>query len=160
MASPITRIVQPTLSESEKQNQTVEAILQLLAKNPEGIQETIKLLQELHDSGILGALTAAVEAKEELAKIVVGQMVRPPVTNMINNAMAAAGGLAELEPEMTQKLMKGVSKGLQKADEGLRSGQKVGIMDLMKALSDPDINRAIGFGINLLKGVGEGLKES
>ncbi|MFP3380752.1 DUF1641 domain-containing protein, partial [Bacillus sp. SIMBA_069] len=74
--------------------------------------------------------------------------------------MAAAGGLAELEPEMTQKLMKGVSKGLQKADEGLHSGQKVGIMDLMKALSDPDINRAIGFGINLLKGVGEGLKES
>ncbi|MGV3136411.1 DUF1641 domain-containing protein [Brevibacillus agri] len=24
---------------------------------------------------------------------------------------------------------------------------------------DPDINRAMGFGINLLKGVGEGLKD-
>ncbi|MDR7316461.1 DUF1641 domain-containing protein [Brevibacillus nitrificans] len=159
MARPITKVAEPTLSEKEKQDQKVERVLQSLAQNPEGIQATIKLLQELHDSGILGAVNAAVEAKEDIAKIVVGQMVRPPVTNMINNAMAAAGGLAELNPEMTKKLMGGVTKGLQQADEALRSGKKVGIFDLMKALRDPDINRAIGFGINLLKGVGKGLKD-
>ncbi|MGG4442760.1 DUF1641 domain-containing protein [Brevibacillus fortis] len=159
MARPITKVVEPVLTEKEKQDQTVESVIQALAKNPEGIQATIKLLQELHESGILGALNAAVEAKEDIAKIVVGQMVRPPVTNMMNNAMAAAGGLTELDPEMTKKLMSGVTKGLQRADDALRSGEKVGIFDLMKALRDPDINRAMGFGINLLKGLGEGLKE-
>ncbi|MDH6348924.1 MULTISPECIES: DUF1641 domain-containing protein [Brevibacillus] len=159
MARPITKIVKPEVTEEEKQAQTVDRVLESLAQNPEGIQATIKLLQELHDSGILGALNAAVEAKEDIAKIVVGQMVRPPVTNMINNAMAAAGGLTELDPDMTKKLMSGVTKGLQRADEALQSGTKVGIFDLMKALRDPDINRAMGFGINLLKGIGEGLKE-
>lgn len=159
MARPITRVVKPPVTETDKQNQAVENVLQSLAQNADGIQETIKLLQELHSSGILGALNAAVGAKEEIAKIVVGQMVRPPVTNIVNNAMAAAGGLSELDPEVTQRLMKGVTKGLQKADEGLRAGDKVSIFDLMKALSDPDINRAIGFGMNLLKGIGEGLKE-
>jgi uncharacterized protein YjgD (DUF1641 family) len=160
MAAPIKRIVKQPVTEMEKQNQTVESVLQVLGQNPEGIQETIKLLQELHNSGVLGALNAAVEAKEEIAKIVVGQMVRPPVTNMINNAMAAAGGLSELDPEMTEKMMKGVAKGLQKAEDGLRSEKKVSIFDLMTALSDPDINRAMGFGINFLKGVGESLKDS
>ncbi|UED72298.1 DUF1641 domain-containing protein [Brevibacillus sp. DP1.3A] len=159
MARPISKVEEPVLTEKEKQDQSVESVIQALAKNPEGIQATIKLLQELHASGILGALNAAVEAKEDIAKIVVGQMVRPPVTHMINNAMAAAGGLTELDPEMTKKLMGGVTKGLQRADDALRSGKKAGVFDLMKALRDPDINRAMGFGINLLKGLGAGLKE-
>ncbi|MGD8191419.1 DUF1641 domain-containing protein [Brevibacillus ginsengisoli] len=159
MAKPIKTIAKPTLTDGERQNQAVENVIRVLAQNPEGIQEFIKLLQELHNSGLLGVLGAAVEAKEEIAQIAVGQMNRPPVTNLINNAMAAAGGLTELEPEMTRKLIHGVTKGLQQAEEGLRSGTKLGILDLMKALYDPDVNRAIHYGINLLKGIGEGLKD-
>ncbi|BAU28476.1 uncharacterized protein YjgD (DUF1641 family) [Aneurinibacillus soli] len=159
MARPITKIAKTPFTESEKQSQAVENVIQVLAQNADGIQETIKLLQELHESGILGAFNAAIEAREQMAKILVGQMVRPPVTNMINNAMAAAGALTELNPEMTKKMMAGVAKGIQKSEERLRSNEKVGIIDLMKALRDPDINRAMGFGISLLKGIGEGLKE-
>lgn len=159
MARPITKIVEPPRTEKEQQAEKVDRVLQALADHPDGIQSTIKLLQELYDSGILGALNAAVEAKEDIAKIVVGQMVRPPVTNLLNNAMAAAGGLTELNPDMTKKLMSGITQGLQRADEALRSGKKVGIFDLMKALRDPDIHRAMSFGMSLLKGVGEGLKE-
>ncbi|MED1949540.1 DUF1641 domain-containing protein [Brevibacillus centrosporus] len=159
MARPITKVAEPVMTEKDRQDQTVDSVLQSLANNPEGIQATIKLLQELHESGILGAVNAAIEAKEDIAKILVGQMVRPPVTNIINNAMAAAGGLTELDPEMTKKLMGGLTAGLKKADEALQSGAKIGIFDLMKVLSDPDINRAMAFGINLLKGLGEGLKD-
>lgn len=119
MARPISKVAEPVLTEREKQDQSVESVIQALAKNPEGIQATIKLLQELHESGILGALNAAVEAKEDISKIVVGQMVRPPVTTLINNAMAAAGGLTELDPDITKKLMGGVTKGLQRADDAL-----------------------------------------
>jgi uncharacterized protein YjgD (DUF1641 family) len=159
MARPITHIARTPVTEKERQNQAVENVIEVLAKNADGIQEAIKLLQELHNSGILGALNAAVEAKEEIAKIVVGQMGRPPVTNMINNALAAAGELTAVNPEMTKKLMSGLAKGLQKAEEGSRTEAAIGIFDLIKALRDPDVNRAIAFGINLLKGVGEGLKD-
>ncbi|QQZ08301.1 DUF1641 domain-containing protein [Heyndrickxia vini] len=159
MAKPITKIDEPILTEKEKQDQLLEKILKDLSQNTDGIKETIQLLQELHVSGILGAINNLVEAKEEVAKIAVGQMLRPPVTNALNNAMAAAGMLTELDPEMMKKMMGGLSKGLQKAEEGLQLNKRVTIFDLIKIMKDPDVNRAMGFGINFLKGLGEGLKD-
>jgi len=159
MAKPITKIEEPILTEKEKKDQALEKVLQDLSQNTEGIKETIKLLQELHESGILGAINNLVEAKENVAKIAVGQMLRPPVTNALNNAMAAAGVLTELDPEITQKLVGGLSKGLQRAEEGFRANKKVSVFDLIKLTRDPDVNRVIRFSIDLLKGVGEGLKD-
>ncbi len=159
MAKPIQTIKKIELTEEQKKAQSLENLLSEVAQNKDSLLETLHLLQELHDSGILEALGSLVKAKESVAKIAVGQLTRPPVTNMINNAMAAGGALTAIDPEMTQKLMASVANGLQKAEQGLQSGEKVGILDLVKVLKDPDINRAIGFGLNLLKGVGEGLKE-
>ncbi|GAA3330401.1 hypothetical protein GCM10020331_082800 [Ectobacillus funiculus] len=82
------------------------------------------------------------------------------MTNMINNAMAAGGALTAIDPEMTQKADDECSEWFTKRQSrGFNRVKKVGILDLMKVLKDPDINRAIGFGLNLLKGIGEGLKE-
>ncbi|WP_026677770.1 DUF1641 domain-containing protein [Fictibacillus gelatini] len=159
MAKPITKIEEPVLTEKEKQDQSLQKVLEDVSKNADGIKETIQLLQELHESGILGAINHLVEAKEQVAKIAVGQMLRPPVTNALNNAMAAAGVLTEIDPETTKKLTAGLSKGLQKAEEGLRTNKKVGVFDLVKLLKDPDINRVITFSLDLLKGLGEGLKD-
>ncbi|AOH53293.1 hypothetical protein ABE28_002935 [Peribacillus muralis] len=159
MAKPITKIEEPVLTEKEKQIQELDVVLQDISRNSDGIKETIKLLQELHDSGILGAINNLVEAKEDVAKIAVGQMLRPPVTNALNNAMAAAGVLTELDPETTQKLVGGLSKGLQRAEEGFQANKKVGVFDLVKLLRDPDVNRVMRFSIDLLKGLGEGLNK-
>ena len=116
-------------------------------------------MQELHNSGILDGINSLVKTKEEVAKIAVGQMTREPVTNMVNNAMAAGGVLTQMDPEMTKKLMGSVAKGLERAEQGLQSNSTTGILDIMKALKDPDMNRAITFGLNLLKGIGEELKD-
>ncbi|MCM3570339.1 DUF1641 domain-containing protein [Neobacillus mesonae] len=159
MAKPIQIIKKVELTEEQKKTQSLESLLSEVAENKDSLLDTLELLQELHNSGILEALNSLVKAKEEVAKIAVGQMTREPVTNLINNAMAAGGALTTLDPEMTSKLMGSLAKGFEKAEEGLRSNSKVGILDLLKVLNDPDINRAIGFGLNLLKGVGEGLKE-
>lgn len=154
MAKPITAFAKKEIEEN-----TIEQLAEHAAQNLDGLKQTIKLLQELHESGILEAVVSLVQAKEKVAKIAVGQMVRPPVTNMINNAMAAAGALTELDPAFTKKLVDGLSNGMKKAEDGLKNGDKAGVFDLVKALKDPDINRTILFGLNLLKGIGEGLKE-
>lgn len=159
MAKPIRDIKKVELSEENKQTQSLESLLSEVAQNKDSLLETLHLLQELHSSGILEALNSLVQAKEDVAKIAVGQMTREPVTNIINNAMAAGGALTKLNPEITQKLMGSLTTGLEKAEQGLYSDKKIGVLDLMKALKDPDLNRAIGFGLNLLKGVGKGLKE-
>jgi len=159
MASPITKIIRPELTEEEKQQQTLEHLLSDIAGNKDSLQETLLLLKELHESGLLEALTDLLKAKEKVAKIAVDQATREPVTNLINNAMAAGGALTNLDPKTTEKLMAGVASGIQKAEQGLQEDSKVKMFDLVRALNDPDINRAIGFGMNLLRGVGEGLKE-
>ncbi|MBN6885629.1 uncharacterized protein YjgD (DUF1641 family) [Cytobacillus horneckiae] len=158
MAEPICKVAEPILNEDEIQNQVLEKVLQDITKNVDGIQETIKLLQELHESGILEAVNSLIEAKEQIAKIVVGQSLRPPVTNAINNAMATAGILTEVNPETTKKMTDSLSKGLQKAEEGIQLNKKVGLFDLLKLMKDPDVNRAMRFGIDFLKGLGEGMK--
>jgi uncharacterized protein YjgD (DUF1641 family) len=159
MAKPITKIEQPTLTEKEMQQRSLEKVIKDVADNAEGIQQTIQLLQELHNSGVLEAVKALIEAKEKITKIAVGQLLNPPVTRAINNVMAAAEALTELDPEMTKKLTGSVVKGLKKAEEDIENNTQVGILDLLKALRDPDINRAMGFSLRFLKGMGEGLKD-
>ncbi|MDR4947163.1 DUF1641 domain-containing protein [Neobacillus cucumis] len=159
MAKPIKVIQKTELTEEQKKKQSLENLLSGVAENKESLLETLMLLQELHESGITEALGSLLKTKEKAAKIAVGQLTRKPVTNMINNAMAAGGILTELDPETTSKLAKSLTSGLQRAEQGLKEDYKIGLFDLMKAIKDPDINRALGFGFNLLKGMGEGLKE-
>ncbi len=115
------------------------------------------IVRELHDSGILDAAESILKAKESVAEVVLGQVSRKEATSLINNLMAAAGVLTAIDPEQTKKLLAGVTIGLEEAKE--KQDQKVGVFDLVKALKDPDMNRAIGFGLRFLKGVGKGLKE-
>ncbi|WP_442599989.1 DUF1641 domain-containing protein [Neobacillus sp. D3-1R] len=159
MAKPIKIIQKIELTEEQKKTQSLENLLSGVAENKDSLLETLNLLQELHDSGIMDAVGSLLKSKEKAAKIAVGQLTREPVTNLINNAMAAGGILTELDPNTTTKLAKSLTNGLQKAQQGLEEDAKLGVFDLMKALKDPDINRALGFGFNLLKGMGESLKE-
>jgi uncharacterized protein YjgD (DUF1641 family) len=159
MAKPIQTIQKPEQTEEQKKIQSLENLISGVADNKDSLLETLELLQELHNSGIMDALGSLLKAKESAAKIAVGQLTRQPVTNMINNAMAAGGILTELDPVTTSKLAKSLTTGLQKAEQGLKDDTKIRLFDLMKALKDPDINRVLGFGFNLLKGMGEGLKE-
>ncbi|MCA1041131.1 DUF1641 domain-containing protein [Bacillus infantis] len=159
MAKPISVIQKTELTEEQLKQQSLENLLSGIVENKDSLLETLALLQELHDSGILDAAGSLLKAKEKAAHAAIGQLTREPVTNMINNAMAAGGILTQLNPETTAKLSKSLMAGMKKAEQGLKEDSKIGVFDLMKALKDPDINRVLGFGFNLLKGMGEGLKE-
>ncbi|HSV12469.1 MAG TPA: DUF1641 domain-containing protein [Hanamia sp.] len=158
MAKPISMIFEEQKTGEEKNQESIQSLKEHAAENTEALKEAIVLISELQGSGILDAAVSLVKAKEKVAEIAIGQMVRPPVTNMINNAMAAAGALSELDPEFTKKLVNGLNMGIKKADEGLQSNKKASVWDLVKAMKDPDINRTLLFGLNLIKGIGQGLK--
>lgn len=159
MAKPIQTIVKKELTEEQKKLQTLESLLSEVADNKESLVETLHLLKELQDSGILEILSGLLQTKEHTAKIAIDQLSRKPVTNIINNVMAAGGILVEMDPESTSKLAKSLTAGIQKAEQGLQEDTTIGLIDLVKAIKDPEINRALRFGMNLLKGIGEGLKE-
>ncbi|MBM6644617.1 DUF1641 domain-containing protein [Bacillus sp. RIT 809] len=159
MAAPIQAIQKQELTEEELKQQKLEDLKELLANNEEALNQMFNIVGELNDIGMLEAANSMLKAKEPIAKIVLGQVTREPVTNLINNMMGAAGALTELDPELTKKLVGSVLTGMDEGNQHLQSNKKVGILDLMKVLKDPDINRAIGFGLHFLKGMGKGLKE-
>lgn len=159
VGTPITNIANFDMTEEELRQEKLDKLVDYISNHSDGLNEGMKLIQELHKGGILEVIISLLQAKEKVAKIAVDQMVRPPVTNMINNAMAAAGALTELNPDFTEKLVKGLANGVKKAEEGLTNGEKVGLVQLLKVMKDPDINRTMTFGIHLLKGIGEGLKD-
>ncbi|MEK4912025.1 hypothetical protein COL41_20255 [Bacillus mycoides] len=159
MAAPIQAVQKQELTEEELKQQKLEALKELLANNEDALNQMFNIVGELNDIGMLEAANSMLKAKEPIAKIVLGQVTREPVTNLINNMMGAAGALTELDPELTKKLIGSVLTGMDEGNQHLQSNKKVGILDLMKVLKDPDINRAIGFGLHFLKGMGKGLKE-
>ncbi|WP_046176185.1 DUF1641 domain-containing protein [Domibacillus indicus] len=157
MASPISALKKREWNEEEKKQQSLTKLADGLSENEEALQKTLAVVRELHDSGILEAAESMLKAKEHIAEIALGQVGRKEVTSLLNNLMAAAGVLTAIDPEQTKKLLSGVTTGLEDAREN--NSQKVGVLDLMKALKDPDINRAVNFGLNFLRGVGKELKE-
>lgn len=159
MAVPITGIKKQQLTEEQLKEQKLDSLKELLSENEEAVNQVFSIMAELNDIGALEAAMKLLEAKEEVAHIALGQLTRKPVTNIINNLMGVAGALTELNPETTTKLIEGLNTGVDEASKALESNEKVSAFKLMKMINDPDVNRALNFGVHFLKGLGKGLKE-
>jgi uncharacterized protein YjgD (DUF1641 family) len=159
MAQPITVVKKNIKTEEQIQTEKLAELQAALAEKDEALTKALDIIGELHSIGALEAANAMLEAKDKIASIALGQATREPVTNMINNLMGAAGVLTKMDPEVTTKLLDSVVAGVKQGGSFVESEEKVGVLDLMKVLKDPDINRAIGFGINFLKGMGQELKK-
>ncbi|AWB45616.1 hypothetical protein DCC85_16380 [Paenibacillus sp. CAA11] len=159
MAKPISLVKKRMITEEERQEQTIQRLKQQLAESNEALEKSLVILNELHQSGILEAAESMLKAKAKIAEIALGQISRKEVTNLINNGMAAAGALTNIDPAQTSKLMNGLTSGIQEANASTGGAKKIGLFTLMKSLKDPDVNRALGFGLNFLKGLGRGLQD-
>lgn len=86
MGKPITNIAKEESTQEQMKIQKIDRLVEDLSKNADGLKKSMELLQELHESGVLEIALSLLKAKEKVAKIAIDQMVRPPVTNVINNA--------------------------------------------------------------------------
>ncbi|MED1122713.1 DUF1641 domain-containing protein [Bacillus atrophaeus] len=159
MAIPISTIQKETKTEEQVRLEKLEELKALLAENENSVSKTMKLMGELNSLGVFDAANSMLQAKEEIAKIALGQVSREPVTNLINTMMAAGGALTKADPAFTGKLLESVLAGTEQAQSFLKEDKKVGVLDLLKAMNDPDINRAVGFGLQFLKGMGKELRD-
>jgi uncharacterized protein YjgD (DUF1641 family) len=158
LAEPISAIQKHELTDELQNQQKLKDLTTLLADHEEALNKIMGIVGELNDMGVFEAADAMLQAKEKIAKIALGQINREPLTNMINNLMSAAGVLTSIDPELTKKLADSVAAGMDEGSKHLQSNKKIGLFDLVKALNDPDINRAIGFSFHFMKGLGKGLK--
>ena len=130
----------------------------MIAEQDQALNKILEITGELDDAGVFDALKAMVKAKDDIARIAVDQASREPVTNLINHVLNASGVISSIDPDVTAKLAASVKSGLDEAELYRGNGQKVSIFQLMTALNDPDMNRAVKFGLDFLKGMGKGLE--
>lgn len=158
MAAPINTIKKQVLTEEQVTEQKLENLKQLVSENDSAIQQIMQLIGELDSIGALDAANKMLEAKEDVANIALGQLTSKPVTNIINNMMGAAGALASLDPAVTTKLVASLMSGVDEANKAIAEQDKISKLKLIKMMNDPDVNRAMNFGIHFLKGLGSNLK--
>lgn len=159
MAQPITVVKKNVKTEEQIQQEKLAELQKALAEKDEALTKALDFIGELNKIGALEAANAMLEAKDKIASIALGQASREPVTNMINNLMGAAGVLTKMDPEVTARLLDSVVAGVKSGEDFVDSDKKIGAFDLVKSLKDPDINRAVGFGLHFLKGMGKELKK-
>ncbi|MBM7698553.1 DUF1641 domain-containing protein [Kurthia huakuii] len=159
MATPITTIKKEVLTDEQIAAQKLEELKALVTDNEQAVAQIFSIMAELNDIGALEAVTKMLQAKEEIAHIALGQVTREPVTNMMNVMLGAAGALTAMDAQMVAKLMTSLNSGLDEAKLAVEADEKMSIFKLMKVMNDPDVNRAMNFGVHFLKGLGKGLKD-
>ena len=92
------------VTEAEKKQQLTDELLTQLAENREAVEETMQLLAQLQQAGILDAAISLLAAKEDVSKIAVQQLNREPVKNALNNMMGAGEALSSVDPEVTKQI--------------------------------------------------------
>lgn len=158
MAIPITSIKKNEQTAEQVKQKKLAELQSLIAKQDEAIHKILEVTGELDEIGLFDALHAIVKAREDIARIAVDQLSREPVTHLINHLLHLSSALSTIDPEVTNKLATSLKVGIEEAELS-KTFQKVSIFQLMTALNDPDINRAITFGLNFLKGIGKGIEE-
>lgn len=159
MAEPITNIHRKQLTEEEELQLKWDQLKQRFSNNEASLNKVLDIIEELNEAGMLEGLEAMLLAKKDITKIALDQVSREPVTNLLHVIIGATSSLMKVDPENTNNLINSALKGLESGNEFVEEEQKIKLFDLMRMLNDPDINRAIGFGIHFLKGMGEQLSE-
>ncbi|MBC2180535.1 DUF1641 domain-containing protein [Listeria booriae] len=158
MAEPISKIRRVEKTKDEVKQEKMAAIKDQIVTEDAAFLEALELVKALHDSGALDMINSALKAKEDIATTFLNEARKEPATNAINNLMISGKLLTDTKPEQTEKLLEGLANAQAKANESLKDDTTLGLFGLAKAMKDPDVNRALRYGLAFLKGVGQELK--
>lgn len=152
MAEPIKKIERLVVSEEERRRQDFAEIEQAVSEHKEAILEGIELLQGLHDRGVLPMANSLLGQADEVLAVVVRLVSQPQHAKALANLLQLALMVGSLDVKRLEPMVHGLNTGLEVAAS--KVDEKTKLMDLFKALNDPEINRAITMTLGLLKGMG------
>jgi uncharacterized protein YjgD (DUF1641 family) len=158
MAQAIQNIVHPIKTEAEREVDRLAEVRKQTATDADGLIEGLKLLQAMHDRGILELLVALFDRGDKVMKSVVDILGQPGATNTLKTAMTAMQTFSQYDPAAIMKYLNGFSAGVENALGTPTPSRPLGVFELMRQLKDPDVSAAVGVGLAFLKGVGQALR--
>lgn len=160
MAKPITNIKTDPTAQQEASLQDINALLHQVAENRKAIQESLAILSELQEIGILDAAKAMLAMRTDIGGIAMEQINQPGAHHIIKNGISAVEFLSSIEPNQLQPILGGVAGGLQYAAESDEDKGAIGVFGMYKAMKDPNVNTAIQMLFRFLEGMGKQLNET
>ncbi|KGP71170.1 DUF1641 domain-containing protein [Pontibacillus yanchengensis] len=154
MAKAITKIKRMEMSQEQVRAKKVQKLENEIADNGESLEKAIELIKALDEAGILEALTALVKHKEDAIENIVTEANKERYTKVLENLSGFMFLLGEIDVSKVQELSTRLNQGMEGAIEGSEMEEKTSIMNLAKALRDPEINQGITMTLHFLKGIG------
>jgi uncharacterized protein YjgD (DUF1641 family) len=146
-------------AEENASDQVREQIDKATNENVEGIVQALGLLQALEERGVLPLTRALVEQGDDVLKVIMALIQREEYTGAIKNLLSLGQVLAAVPHSAMNTMLTGVSGGVKEAAKA-QADSSFGVYDALKALKDPDVSRAVSFGLSFLKGMGQAIGEA
>lgn len=126
----------------------------------DALVETLRLVRELHDAGVLETLVKLIRGSEGLLGQTLHILEGDSSTRLIRNVLELARTASELDPEALGTLGKAASAGVSEGAKRVQQGEGVGLGELLGLLRDRDVQVALGALFGTLKGFGRSLRDS
>jgi uncharacterized protein YjgD (DUF1641 family) len=157
MAKAIQRIERMPNQEQLERDKKLNETLDQVAVNHESVMEGLRLLQLLQDRNILPLLNGALKERDEILSVLVPVLTKKENTDVIKNLLEMISVIRMLDMKGLKEGMSFLNTGLEEAKEGIEKEDSTSILNLLKSLKDPNVNKSITFMMNFLKGMGKSL---
>lgn len=104
--------------------------------------ELERLLETLHERGVLTALDGFFGALPEVTGVLLEDLDTPGGRNALSNLAVLSMALTALDPNRMNDLRLSAEQGLAAAHESLK-GEPPGLVALLRELNDPDVRRVL-----------------
>ncbi|MBY8913771.1 DUF1641 domain-containing protein [Bacillus sp. YC2] len=154
MAKAIKTIRKQTVTDEEKRRRDLEEIETALLNNKDAILESLHILHHMNERGVLALLRGLFGQGDKVMDIMVKKADTPETANTLKNLLLLTGVLGMIDVKQLEPFIVKINAGVTKAVEEKDDDKKTGYFDIVRALKDPDINKAVTLLFSFLKGMG------
>ncbi|WP_420597004.1 DUF1641 domain-containing protein [Deinococcus sp.] len=129
-------------------------------ESAEARTESLALLRELHEAGVLDVLIKLVKGGEGLTSTLLDTLSGPNTLSGLRNIVELGRTLGTLDSQAVGQLGAAVDAGVREGARSVAQAKGVGLTDVLKLLKDKDVQVALGAVFGLLKGLGHSLREA
>jgi uncharacterized protein YjgD (DUF1641 family) len=155
MAKAIKQINKSVPNDVDEQAQAIGDIVKALSENRDALLTALGIVKNLQDMGVLTALHALIEQRNEVGAIAVQQMNQPAMHNVMKNGINVFKFLGSVKPEQLQAIFQGLSQGFERSSEMTQKGGTPSLWKLGTSIRDPDVKASLSTMIEFLHGMGE-----
>jgi uncharacterized protein YjgD (DUF1641 family) len=153
MAKSIRVIERKVPTEEEIREESLQDILKAISENRKAIVSFLEILKEVEAAGLLDFAQGVMKNRRHLESIGFDFIRVANVPVILKNVILATQFLGKQDPKNTEKLIKGITKGMENAAESEEDKPK-SIWGLMGLMRDPQVMSALSSGLHFLQGMG------